>query len=66
MIPSGYWQAAKSTGEFTLVICSVGRDLILRILNYSEIQIILLDWIKQLMILFETFFCLYFLNYPLD
>ena len=24
--------------------------------NYSEIQIILPDWIKQLMILFETFF----------
>ena len=24
MIPSGYWQAAKSTGEFTLVSCCVG------------------------------------------
>ncbi len=24
MIPSGYWQAAKSTGEFTLVSCFVG------------------------------------------
>ena len=23
MIPSGYWQAAKSTGEFTLVSCCV-------------------------------------------
>ena len=43
MIPSGYWQAAKSTGEFTLVCCCVDRALILRILNYSEIQIILLD-----------------------
>ena len=36
------------------------------LVNYSEIQIILLDWIKQLMILFETFFCLYFWNYALD
>ena len=60
MIPSGYWQAAKSTGEFTLVSCCVGPGCDLRILNYSEIQIILLDWIKQLMILFEIFFCLYF------
>ena len=24
MIPSGYWQAAKSKGEFTLVSCCVG------------------------------------------
>ena len=24
MIPSGYWQGAKSTGEFTLVSCFVG------------------------------------------
>ena len=24
MIPSGYWQAAKSTGEFTLMSCCVG------------------------------------------
>ena len=24
MIPAGYWQAAKSAGEFTLVICCVG------------------------------------------
>jgi len=24
MIPAGYWQAAKSTGEFTLVSCCVG------------------------------------------
>jgi Uncharacterized conserved protein len=24
MIPSGYWQAAKSKGEFTLVSCWVG------------------------------------------
>ena len=24
MIPSGYWQAAKSCGEFTLVSCCVG------------------------------------------
>ena len=24
MIPSGYWQAVKSTGEFTLVSCRVG------------------------------------------
>ena len=24
MIPSGYWQAAESTGEFTLVSCCVG------------------------------------------
>jgi len=24
MIPSGYWQAAKSNGEFTLVSCCVG------------------------------------------
>jgi len=24
MIPSGFWQAAKSTGEFTLVSCCVG------------------------------------------
>ncbi len=24
MIPAGYWQAAKSTGEFTLVCCCVG------------------------------------------
>ena len=24
MIPSGYWQAAKSSGEFTLVSCCVG------------------------------------------
>ena len=24
MIPSGYWQAAKSSGEFTLVTCCVG------------------------------------------
>ena len=24
MIPSGYWQAAKSIGEFTLVSCCVG------------------------------------------
>ena len=23
MIPSGYWQAANNTGEFTLVICCV-------------------------------------------
>ena len=23
MIPSGYWQAAKSTGDFTLVSCFV-------------------------------------------
>ena len=24
MIPSSYWQAAKSPGEFTLVTCCVG------------------------------------------
>ena len=24
MIPSGYWQAAKSSGEFTLASCCVG------------------------------------------
>ena len=24
MIPSGYWQAAKSSGEFTMVSCCVG------------------------------------------
>ena len=24
MIPSGYWQAANSTGEFTLTSCCVG------------------------------------------
>ena len=24
MIPAGYWQAAKSKGEFTLVSCCVG------------------------------------------
>ncbi len=24
MIPSGYWQAAKSNGEYTLVSCFVG------------------------------------------
>ena len=33
MIPSGYWQAAKSTGEFTLVSCCLALALILRILN---------------------------------
>ena len=39
-----------------IVLAVLAQALILRILNYSEIQIILLDWIKQLMILFETFF----------
>ena len=24
MFPAGYWQAAKSTGKFTLVSCTVG------------------------------------------
>ena len=24
MIPAGYWQAAESKGEFTLLICCVG------------------------------------------
>ena len=24
LIPSGYWQAAKTTGEYTLVTCCVG------------------------------------------
>ena len=27
MIPSGYWQAAKSKGEFILVSCCVGAGL---------------------------------------
>ena len=27
MIPSGYWQVAKSTGEFNLVNCSVAYGL---------------------------------------
>ena len=42
MIPSGYWQAAKSTGEFTLVSCCVGpgfdfKDFeLLRNTNYTS------------------------------
>ena len=42
MIPSGYWQAAKSTGEFTLVSCCVGpgfdfKDFeLLRNTNYNS------------------------------
>ena len=27
MIPSGYWQAAKSTGEFNLVSCCIGPGI---------------------------------------
>ena len=42
MIPAGYWQAAKSTGEFTLVSCFVvpGFDFkdfeLLRNSNYTS------------------------------
>ena len=42
MIPSGYWQAVKSAGEFTLVSCCVcpGFDFkdfeILRNTNYNS------------------------------
>ena len=42
MIPSGYWQAAKSTGEFTFVSCCVGpgfdfKDFeMLRNTNYTS------------------------------
>ena len=43
MIPSGYWQAAKSKGEFTLVCCCIspGFDFkdfeLLRNINHISI-----------------------------
>ena len=56
MIPSGYSQAAKSTGEFTLVGCCVVPRF-----NYFDFELLRntnhisrLD--KQLMILFKIFF----------
>ena len=35
MIPSGYWQAAKSTGAFTLTSCCVGPGF-----DFSDFQIL--------------------------
>ena len=35
MIPSGYWQAAMSSGAFTLVICFVGPGF-----DFSDFQML--------------------------
>jgi len=43
MIPSRYWQAEKSTGEFTLVTCCVASWFNFKNFNCSKIKIKLLD-----------------------